>query len=74
MKTVAVRNINRTDAGLAARLGDAGASTVHEAQGCFRHLSFREAFGGQQFVAVRAKKIGVVAEELGHLLIVVAQR
>ena len=33
MKTVAVRNISRTDSGLAARLGDAGASTVHEAQG-----------------------------------------
>ena len=33
MKTVAVRNIKRTDAGLAARLGAAGASTVHEAQG-----------------------------------------
>ena len=33
MKTVAVRNIIRTDSGLAARLGDAGASTVHEAQG-----------------------------------------
>ena len=33
MKTVAVRNISRTDSDLAARLGDAGASTVHEAQG-----------------------------------------
>ncbi|MDB3892369.1 4-carboxy-4-hydroxy-2-oxoadipate aldolase/oxaloacetate decarboxylase [Alphaproteobacteria bacterium] len=33
MKTVAVKNITRTDADLAARLGDAGASTVHEAQG-----------------------------------------
>lgn len=33
MKTVAVRNITRTDADLAARLGVAGASTVHEAQG-----------------------------------------
>ncbi|HBP72121.1 MAG TPA: 4-carboxy-4-hydroxy-2-oxoadipate aldolase/oxaloacetate decarboxylase, partial [Alphaproteobacteria bacterium] len=33
MKTVAVRNIKRTDAGLASRLGAAGASTVHEAQG-----------------------------------------
>ena len=33
MKTVAVRNISRTDSGLAAKLGDAGASTVHEAQG-----------------------------------------
>ena len=33
MKTVAVKNIMRTDAGLAARLGAAGASTVHEAQG-----------------------------------------
>ena len=33
MKTVVVRNISRTDSGLAARLGDAGASTVHEAQG-----------------------------------------
>ena len=33
MKTVAVRNIKRTDAGLAGRLGAAGASTVHEAQG-----------------------------------------
>ena len=33
MKTVAVRNIIRTDSGLAARLGDAGASAVHEAQG-----------------------------------------
>ena len=33
MKTVAVRNISRTDSRLVARLGDAGASTVHEAQG-----------------------------------------
>jgi 4-hydroxy-4-methyl-2-oxoglutarate aldolase len=33
MKHVAVRNIERTDSVLAARLGDAGASTVHEAQG-----------------------------------------
>lgn len=33
MKTVAVRNIERADAGLAAQLGAAGASTVHEAQG-----------------------------------------
>ena len=33
MKTVAVKNITRTDAGLATKLGDAGASTVHEAQG-----------------------------------------
>jgi len=33
MKTVAVRNITRTDAALTARLGNAGASTVHEAQG-----------------------------------------
>ena len=33
MKHVAVRNITRTDAALAERLGDAGASTVHEAQG-----------------------------------------
>ncbi|MEL0133930.1 MAG: 4-carboxy-4-hydroxy-2-oxoadipate aldolase/oxaloacetate decarboxylase [Rhodobiaceae bacterium] len=33
MKHVAVRNIERTDAALAARLGAAGASTVHEAQG-----------------------------------------
>ena len=33
MKTVAVRNIKRTDAALAERLGAAGASTVHEAQG-----------------------------------------
>lgn len=33
MKTVAVKNITRTDAALATRLGDAGASTVHEAQG-----------------------------------------
>ena len=32
MKTVAVRNISRTNSGLAARLGVAGASTVHEAQ------------------------------------------
>ena len=33
MKHVAVRNIERTDLALAARLGAAGASTVHEAQG-----------------------------------------
>jgi len=33
MKTVAVRNIERADSGLATRLGEAGASTVHEAQG-----------------------------------------
>ena len=33
MKHVAVRNIKRTDAALATRLGNAGASTVHEAQG-----------------------------------------
>jgi len=33
MKHVAVRNIERVDAALAARLGAAGASTVHEAQG-----------------------------------------
>ena len=33
MKHVAVRNIKRADATLAARLGAAGASTVHEAQG-----------------------------------------
>ena len=33
MKHVAVRNIERADATLAARLGAAGASTVHEAQG-----------------------------------------
>ena len=33
MKTVAVKQITRTDADLAARLGAAGASTVHEAQG-----------------------------------------
>lgn len=33
MKNVAVRNITRTDAALAERLGAAGASTVHEAQG-----------------------------------------
>jgi len=33
MKTVAVRNIKRTEAALAKRLGNAGASTVHEAQG-----------------------------------------
>lgn len=33
MKTVAVRNIKRTDAALAEKLGAAGASTVHEAQG-----------------------------------------
>ena len=33
MKHVAVRNIKRADATLASRLGAAGASTVHEAQG-----------------------------------------
>lgn len=33
MKTVAVRKIERADADLAAQLGAAGASTVHEAQG-----------------------------------------
>ena len=33
MKHVAVRNIKRTDAALATRLGNTGASTVHEAQG-----------------------------------------
>ncbi|MGB1356712.1 MAG: 4-carboxy-4-hydroxy-2-oxoadipate aldolase/oxaloacetate decarboxylase [Candidatus Puniceispirillaceae bacterium] len=33
MKHVAVRTIERADAALAARLGAAGASTVHEAQG-----------------------------------------
>ena len=33
MKHVAVKNITRTDAALVARLGAAGASTVHEAQG-----------------------------------------
>ena len=33
MKNVAVRNIKRADPVLAASLGDAGASTVHEAQG-----------------------------------------
>jgi len=33
MKHVAVKTITRTDADLAARLGAAGASTVHEAQG-----------------------------------------
>ena len=33
MKHVAVRHITRTDADLAERLGAAGASTVHEAQG-----------------------------------------
>ena len=33
MKTVAVKHIERADADLAGRLGDAGASTVHEAQG-----------------------------------------
>ena len=33
MKTVAVRQIERTAPALAARLGEAGASTVHEAQG-----------------------------------------
>ena len=33
MKTVAVKHIERADADLAGRLGTAGASTVHEAQG-----------------------------------------
>ena len=33
MKHVAVRTIERADAALAARLGAAGTSTVHEAQG-----------------------------------------
>ena len=33
MKTVAVKHIKRADADLAIRLGAAGASTVHEAQG-----------------------------------------
>ena len=33
MKTVAVKNIKRANADLAASLGDLGASTVHEAQG-----------------------------------------
>ena len=33
MKTVAVKHINRVDGGIAARLGEIGASTVHEAQG-----------------------------------------
>ena len=33
MKTVVVRNIHRTDAGLVKRLGALGTSTVHEAQG-----------------------------------------
>lgn len=33
MKTVAVKNIKRADAGLASKLGQLGASTVHEAQG-----------------------------------------
>jgi 4-hydroxy-4-methyl-2-oxoglutarate aldolase len=33
MKTVAVRHIERADADLASKLGAAGASTVHEAQG-----------------------------------------
>jgi len=33
MKTVAVRNIKRTDPELASALGQCGASTVHEAQG-----------------------------------------
>ena len=33
MKTVAVKNIKRADANLAASLADLGASTVHEAQG-----------------------------------------
>ena len=33
MKTVAVKTIKRTDVALASRLGAAGASTVHEAQG-----------------------------------------
>ncbi|MGH6766745.1 MAG: 4-carboxy-4-hydroxy-2-oxoadipate aldolase/oxaloacetate decarboxylase [Bradyrhizobium sp.] len=33
MKTVVVRNIHRTDAGLVKRLGTLGTSTVHEAHG-----------------------------------------
>jgi len=33
MKTVAVRNISRTDTATAVGLGIAGVSTVHEAQG-----------------------------------------
>ena len=33
MKTVAVKNIERADAAIASRLGEIGASTVHEAQG-----------------------------------------
>jgi 4-hydroxy-4-methyl-2-oxoglutarate aldolase len=33
MKTVVVRNIRRTDAGLVKRLGALGTSTVHEAYG-----------------------------------------
>lgn len=33
MKTLVVRNIHRTDAGLVKRLGALGTSTVHEAQG-----------------------------------------
>lgn len=33
MKTVAVKTIARADAGLATKLGEAGASTIHEAQG-----------------------------------------
>ncbi|MGB2016819.1 MAG: 4-carboxy-4-hydroxy-2-oxoadipate aldolase/oxaloacetate decarboxylase, partial [Candidatus Puniceispirillum sp.] len=33
MKTVAVKHIKRADSDLATRLGAAGASTVHEAQG-----------------------------------------
>jgi len=33
MKTVAVKHINRVDGAIATRLGEIGASTVHEAQG-----------------------------------------
>ena len=33
MKTVVVRNIKRTDAGLVKRLGALGVATVHEAYG-----------------------------------------
>jgi 4-hydroxy-4-methyl-2-oxoglutarate aldolase len=33
MRSVVIRNIERADSGLIARLGDAGVSTVHEAQG-----------------------------------------